>query len=390
MAGGRHPVRRELDVTQRVNAGCREIGDGLADGHPAGRGAIDQCKRRALAHRHCLARIALEVHQRDRDIGNRHLPRSNHRIARAHAAHGAIADRDEERLVRHRRKLQHAVDGILQRDVRKVERRQRARAVPDVTRHLGRLAEDHVERHVHGIVRKVRIAHDQLSLRIRRADDGVRAALARADGCERGLRLRRDGQHVALLRLVAPDLARRHAGLLRWMARRSNVPPAPPAVHELRQRVGQAASADVVQRKKWDCRDPRCQQRSITSCARRSISALPRCTESKSRSAVLTPVAIDDAAPPPMPMSMPGPPSWDEQRSGRQRVLVRVLVADVADAAGDHDRLVIAAHLARDGLLDVRKYPARFGRPNSLLNDAAPMGPSSMIDSAEAMRSGLP
>jgi hypothetical protein len=37
---------------------------------------------------------------------------------------------------------------------------------------------------------------------------------------------------------------------------------------------------------------------------------LPRCTESKSRSAVLVPAAIDEAAPPPMPMRMPGPPSW--------------------------------------------------------------------------------
>jgi hypothetical protein len=34
----------------------------------------------------------------------------------------------------------------------------------------------------------------------------------------------------------------------------------------------------------------------MTSCARRSISGLPRWTESKSRSAVLVPVAIDDGA----------------------------------------------------------------------------------------------
>jgi hypothetical protein len=37
---------------------------------------------------------------------------------------------------------------------------------------------------------------------------------------------------------------------------------------------------------------------------------LPRCTDAKSRSAVLVPVAIDEAAPPPRPISMPGPPSW--------------------------------------------------------------------------------
>ena len=48
----------------------------------------------------------------------------------------------------------------------------------------------------------------------------------------------------------------------------------------------------------------------MTSCARRWISGLPRCTEAKSRSSVLVPVVIDDAAPPPRPISMPGPPSW--------------------------------------------------------------------------------
>ena len=55
---------------------------------------------------------------------------------------------------------------------------------------------------------------------------------------------------------------------------------------------------------------PSCQQRSMTSCARRSISGLPRCTELKSKSALLLPVSIDEAAPPPKPMSMPLPPSW--------------------------------------------------------------------------------
>ena len=55
---------------------------------------------------------------------------------------------------------------------------------------------------------------------------------------------------------------------------------------------------------------PCCQQASMTSWQRRWISGLPRCTEAKSRSAVLVPVAIDEAAPPPRPMSMPGPPSW--------------------------------------------------------------------------------
>jgi hypothetical protein len=68
---------------------------------------------------------------------------------------------------------------------------------------------------------------------------------------------------------------------------------------------------------------PSAQQALMTSWARRSISGLPRWTESKSRSAVLTPVAIDEAAPPPMPMRMPGPPSWISRLpTGRSFLLV--------------------------------------------------------------------
>ena len=55
---------------------------------------------------------------------------------------------------------------------------------------------------------------------------------------------------------------------------------------------------------------PSAQQWLMTSCARRCISGLPRCTLSKSSAAVLLPAAIELAAPPPMPMRMPGPPSW--------------------------------------------------------------------------------
>src|SRR5207253_510880 len=54
---------------------------------------------------------------------------------------------------------------------------------------------------------------------------------------------------------------------------------------------------------------PAAQQRSITSCARRCISALPRCTEAKSRSALELPLPTEEAAPPPSPMSMAGQPS---------------------------------------------------------------------------------
>jgi hypothetical protein len=55
---------------------------------------------------------------------------------------------------------------------------------------------------------------------------------------------------------------------------------------------------------------PSAQQWLMTSCTRRWISGLPRWTESKSSSAVFAPAAMELAAPPPMPIRMPGPPSW--------------------------------------------------------------------------------
>ncbi len=60
----------------------------------------------------------------------------------------------------------------------------------------------------------------------------------------------------------------------------------------------------------------------MTSCARRSISGLPRCTESKSSSAALAPVAIELAALPPMPMRMPGPPSWISSAPAGKRIFL--------------------------------------------------------------------
>ena len=54
---------------------------------------------------------------------------------------------------------------------------------------------------------------------------------------------------------------------------------------------------------------PSAMQRSITSWQRRCISGLSRCTDAKSRSSCDAPDAIDDAAPPPRPISIAGPPS---------------------------------------------------------------------------------
>jgi hypothetical protein len=50
---------------------------------------------------------ALEVGQRDGAVGHRHLPGADHLVAMVQAAHGAVADGDQEALAGHRRVAQH-------------------------------------------------------------------------------------------------------------------------------------------------------------------------------------------------------------------------------------------------------------------------------------------
>jgi hypothetical protein len=78
-----------------------------------------------------------------------------------------------------------------------------------------------------------------------------------------------------------------------------------------------AAGADVVDRR-IGLSSPICQQRSMTSCARRWISGLPRCTEAKSRSAVLVPVAIDGGRAAAQADQHAGAAELDQQRAGRK------------------------------------------------------------------------
>ena len=139
---------------------------------------------------------------------------------------------------------------------------------------------------------------------------------------------------------------------------------------------------------------PSAQQRSMTSCARRCISGLPRCTEAKSSCGTRDATAHRRGRTAAEADQHRGTAQHDETCADRNVGFLDVRPPNIAEAAGDHDRLVIAAH-DQSGR---RQAAARtcgssqqmLGRPNSLLNAAAPIGPSSMISSAEAIRSGRP
>mmetsp|Transcript_80009 Transcript_80009/g.214132 ORF Transcript_80009/g.214132 Transcript_80009/m.214132 type:complete len:415 (-) Transcript_80009:1264-2508(-) len=86
----------------------------------------------------------------------------------------------------------------------------------------------------------------------------------------------------------------------------------------MRQPTGSAISLSTLQLPPapWSCIDTMGLRSPMSTHARTtrfifcSISASPRCTALKSRSARFSPKAIDDAAPPPMPMRYAGPPSF--------------------------------------------------------------------------------
>ena len=123
----------------------------------------------------------------------------------------------------------------------------------DVARHLRRLAQDDLERNIDRLVAEMAIVDDQTPLPIRPPDHCKRATLTLADSPE-SIEIRgQDREHVTFLRLIAPYLAGRHAGLFGWNFAKLDRAARVPTVDQLRQRVRQSAGADVVDRQNRIC-----------------------------------------------------------------------------------------------------------------------------------------
>jgi hypothetical protein len=132
----------------------------------------------------------------------------------------------------------------------------------------------------------------------------------------------------------------------------------------------------------------------MTSWARRCISGLPRCTESKSSAAELAPVAIELAALPPMPMRMPGPPSWISRLPAGNSILWVSPASMVPDPTGNHDGLVVAragpCRCRSQRLLVFAKVAQQVGPAEFVVEGGAAQGPSVMICKRAGNVSGLP
>ena len=211
-----------------------------------------------------------------------------------------------------------------------------------VAQHLRRLAENDIERHVDGRVLELRIRDLEPAVVGRLADDRVRAALALAQRRETLELIRRDDEHVALLRFVAPDLERRHARLDRRHGAQIDAAAAIAVCDRFGNRVRQAARADVVNQQDRI----RLAERpaliddflrapldlGVAALHRREVEILrARAAADRGRRAAAQADQHRRTA------------EHDDFRARRHVGLLDVHAAHVAEPARDHDRLVIAA-----------------------------------------------
>ena len=191
-AAGSHPVGAELHA-RKLDGRGEQVGDGFAHRHAAGGRCVQCGQRRAFADGHGLATEPAEVGQRHRAIGHGHLPGADHRVAVVQATHRAVADGDEESLARDSGVAQH-----VQRHLRKVHAGQikrgfAARHALHVAVHLGRLAQQHVHRHVDHALAGGAVFQHQFTRARDHAHPRVGAALTRGHLLEKRHQVGVDG-----------------------------------------------------------------------------------------------------------------------------------------------------------------------------------------------------
>ena len=248
----RHPVGREFDLADFFNRRSSDIGNRFGNRHASRRRRIQHCQRRALAHRHRFTERTRVVAQRHGAVGHRDLIRPDHLIARGQATDGTIANGNQEVFIRHGWMAQYVQRDLAQIQADHIHRRAVLRHALYITGHFGWFAEQNFHRHLHGILRidhaLACIQNLQLPLGSRRANDRKRAALTFAHLRKQIQMLRQNRQHIALLRLIAPDFAWRQAGFLQLNFRQIKNRAFFRAVNDFREGVGNTARADIVDR----------------------------------------------------------------------------------------------------------------------------------------------
>ena len=292
--------------------------------------------------------MAGEAFGGDRDVRHRHLPRADELVARGQTADRTVADGDEEGLAGDRRHAQHTICDVLQVVAGDIHRWRIRGTTRHRAMHLRWLAEQHVHRHVDRLRPEVRIFDRELTVRRRFAEHRVRAAFALAQRAELIDPLRRDCEHIALLRFVAPQFGRAHARFFTRNGAQIEPCTVAGAVRQFGQRVRQTTRADVVHGEDGVvvAHLPAAVDHLLCAPLDFRVAALHRREVEvgrvgAGRHARRRATAQTD--------QHGRATQHDQLGTCREFDLEGVAGADVADAAGDHDGLVIAAHLAHEG-----------------------------------------
>ncbi len=224
----------------------------------------------------------------------------------------------------------------------------------DVATHLRSLAQQRIERHVDGMVVELAIVHGEAAIVGQRADHGERRALASRDGLEPLEAVLRDDEHVALLRLVAPELHRRHAGLFVRHGAQLDARAAVAVRHGFGHGVRQAAGAHVVDQVNGVgvAERPAAIDDFLRAALHLGIAALDGGEIEVRRGRTAAHRRGGAAA---QADEHRRTTEQDDVRADGAIVLLDVVAAHVAEAARDHDRLVVPADVrARliEGLLE--------------------------------------
>ncbi len=246
-SGRGHPVGRQADVAEVFDTRRGDVGNRFRYRHARRCRSVDDCCRRAFTHGHRFAGVTGQRRQRHRAIRHRHLPGTNHLIARHHAGDGAIADGDQERFVGHGRMREHAFGHFLDRCL-DLHRRQCQLTRLHIAVHARRFAKQHIHRHVDGFAAEMPISQTQLQFFGGFAEHGKRRAFAATELAERFEIFRRHGEHITFLGFVAPDLDRRHARFGIGNGAQFETTAELAVVHQFRHGIRQAASTDIVDR----------------------------------------------------------------------------------------------------------------------------------------------
>ena len=215
--------------------------------------------------------------------------------------------------------------------------------------HAGRFAQQHVERHVDrpaaigGFQHKVAIVAD-------RADHRIRAAFTTAQEIEGTKGVGRNRQDITLLRLVAPDLCRRQAAGLQGNPVDLEDRAPMGTLDQFGQRIGQPAGSHIVDRKNRIVFAHRAAgiEDLLGTTLHFGIAPLDRieielggvAARAHARGRTATQANAHSRA-----------AQLDQQRTRWQIVFADMDCINIAHAAGDHDRLVIATHSIADLLL---------------------------------------